>query len=242
MLPLPKTAIKFNSRQPDGTLMRILIAEDDSLLADGLVMVLKDSGYAVDVVGNGPDADAAIAGGDYDLLVLDLGLPKMDGIEILQRLRARGQQLPVLVLTARDRLEDRVCGLDIGANDYLTKPFALPELEARIRALLRKDQWSNRTEVRFGPIAFKTTDRIATIDGQTMELSARELAVLEIMLQRLGRTVNKDQITDLLSSWDTEVTTNAVTIAVHRLRKKLEEHGVTIRSLRGLGYRLEKAS
>jgi two-component system OmpR family response regulator len=222
--------------------MRILIAEDDSLLADGLVMVLKDSGYAVDVVGNGPDADAAIAGGDYDLLVLDLGLPKMDGIEILQRLRARGQQLPVLVLTARDRLEDRVCGLDIGANDYLTKPFALPELEARIRALLRKDQWSNRTEVRFGPIAFKTTDRIATIDGQTMELSARELAVLEIMLQRLGRTVNKDQITDLLSSWDTEVTTNAVTIAVHRLRKKLEEHGVTIRSLRGLGYRLEKAS
>lgn len=222
--------------------MRILIAEDDSLLADGLVMVLKDSGYAVDVVGNGPDADSTIAAGDYDLLVLDLGLPKMDGIEILKRLRARGQQLPVLVLTARDRLEDRVCGLDIGANDYLTKPFALPELEARIRALLRKDQWSNRTEVRFGPIAFKTTDRLATIGGENMDLSARELAVLEIMLQRLGRTVNKDQITDLLSTWDTEVTANAVTIAVHRLRKKLEEHGVTIRSLRGLGYRLEKAS
>lgn len=221
--------------------MRILIAEDDRLLADGLSMVLRDNGYAVDVTSSGPDTDVALLGDPYDLLILDLGLPKLDGLEILKRLRGRGQQLPVLVLTARDRLEDRVVGLDLGANDYITKPFELPELEARIRALLRKDQWSNRTEVTFGSLRFHTVSRVASANGEVLDLSARELAVLEIMLQRLGRTVSKEQITDLLSSWDAEVTSNAVAIAVHRLRKKLEEHGLTVRASRGLGYRLEKS-
>lgn len=221
--------------------MRILLAEDDQFLADGLSMVLRDNGYAVDIAINGLAADAALSDGPYDLLILDLGLPKLDGLEILQRLRRRGQTFPVLVLTARDRLDDRVKGLDLGANDYITKPFELPELEARIRALLRKDQWANRTQITFGCLHFNTVSRVASISNNVLDLSARELAVLEIMLQRLGRIVSREQMTDLLSSWDAEVTSNAVGIAVHRLRKKLEQYGLTIRAVRRLGYRLEKS-
>jgi len=222
--------------------MRILLAEDDRFLADGLSLVLKDGGYAVDVVASGLDADIALNQVPYDLLILDLGLPKIDGMELLKRIRNRGQLLPVLILTARDRLEDRVTGLDLGANDYMTKPFQLPELEARIRALLRKEQWANRTEVTFGPLSFNTVTRTPAVDGAPLELSARELAILEIMIQRIGRIVSKDQITDMLSSWDTEITFNAIGIAIHRLRKKLESHGVTIKAIRGLGYRLEESA
>lgn len=222
--------------------MRILLAEDDRFLADGLLLVLKDGGYAVDVAATGIEADIALSETPYDLLILDLGLPKLDGMELLKRLRNRGQSLPVLILTARDRLEDRVSGLDLGANDYMTKPFQLPELEARIRALLRKDQWANRTEVSFGPLCFNTVTRTPTVDGTPIELSARELAILEIMIQRVGRIISKEHITDMLSSWDTEVTFNAIGIAVHRLRKKLEPFGITIRAIRGLGYRIEESS
>ncbi len=221
--------------------MRILLAEDDRFLADGLSLVLKDGGYAVDIASTGTDADIALNGTPYDLLILDLGLPKLDGIELLKRLRNRGQYLPVLILTARDRLEDRVSGLDLGANDYMTKPFELPELEARIRALLRKDQWSNKTDVSFGPLTFNTVNRTATIGGTILDLSGRELAILEIMMQRIGRIVSKEHITDLLSDWDAEVTHNAIGIAVHRVRKKIEPYGLTIRALRGLGYRIEES-
>lgn len=217
--------------------MRILLAEDDRFLADGLSLVLKDGGYAVDVASTGTDADIALNGTPYDLLILDLGLPRLDGIELLKRLRGRGQYLPVLILTARDRLEDRVSGLDLGANDYMTKPFELPELEARIRALLRKEQWSNRTDVSFGPLTFNTVNRTATICDTTLDLSGRELAILEIMMQRIGRIVSKEHITDLLSDWDAEVTHNAIGIAVHRLRKKLEPYDLTIRALRLIHWR-----
>lgn len=220
--------------------MRILLAEDDRFLADGLSLVLKDSGYAVDIACTGTDADVALFETDYDLLILDLGLPKLDGIELLKRVRNRGQTLPVLILTARDRLEERVTGLDLGANDYMTKPFQLPELEARIRALLRKGQWDNRTDVTFGALVFNTVTRTPTIAGQPLDLSARELAILEIMVQRTGRIVSKDHIAELLSDWDSEVTFNAIGIAVHRLRKKLEPYGITIRANRGLGYRIEE--
>ncbi len=220
--------------------MRILLAEDDRFLADGLSLVLKDGGYAVDVAQTGTDADLALTKTQYDLLILDIGLPKLDGIELLKRLRNRGQTLPVLILTARDTLEDRVTGLDLGANDYMTKPFQLPELEARIRALLRKGQWENRTDVTFGPLVFNTVTRTPSVMGNSIDLSARELAILEIMIQRAGRIVGKDQIADLLSDWDAEVTFNAIGIAVHRLRKKLEPFGVTVRAIRGLGYRIEE--
>jgi DNA-binding response OmpR family regulator len=220
--------------------MRILLAEDDQFLADGLKLVLKDSGYTVDLAANGVDADSALLETSYDLLILDIGLPKVDGFEILQRLRGRGQSLPVLILTARDQIEDRVAGLDFGANDYLTKPFQLPELEARIRALLRKDHWDNRSEISFAGLQFNTATRVASVDGAIIDLSAREVALLEILLQRLGRLMSKDQIADLLTGWGEELSSNAVGISIHRLRKKLEEHKITIRSIRGLGYRLER--
>lgn len=221
--------------------MRILLAEDDNFLAEGLSMVLKDSGYIVDVAGNGLEADAALCEDIYDLLILDLGLPKLDGIEVLKRIRNRHQLLPVLILTARDSLEDRVSGLDLGANDYMTKPFQLPELEARIRALLRKDHWANRADVSCARLQFNTSTRVATGDGEVLELSARELALLEILLQRIGRTVSKEQIIALLSGWDEELTYNAIGISVHRLRKKLEQYGVTIKATRGLGYKIEES-
>ena len=219
--------------------MKILLAEDDLFFADGLSMVLKDSGYAVDVAATGLDGDMALSVSSCDLLILDLGLPKLEGTEVLKRLRSRGQSIPVLVLSARDRLEDRVGGLDLGANDYMTKPFQLPELEARVRALLRKDHWGNRADVTYGPLHFNTVTRVASVAGEPLDLSARELALLEIFLQRLGRLVGKEQLSGLLTSWEEELTHNAIGITIHRLRKKLEGFGITITSVRGLGYRLE---
>lgn len=219
--------------------MRILLAEDDEFLASGIALALSDNGYAIDEVRTGPDADSAISSTTYDLVILDLGLPKLDGLDVLQRARARGQSIPIIVLTARDDVRDRVTGLDAGANDYLTKPFHLEELEARIRALLRKDRWENQTVVSYGPLKFDTSDRTALLDGKPLDLSAREVAVLEILMQKAGRTVSKDHITEHLSTFESEVTFNAIEITVHRLRKKLGEAGVNIRTLRGLGYLLE---
>ena len=220
--------------------MRILLAEDDRFLADGLKDALSESGYNIDTVNNGLDATAAVKLATYDLLILDLGLPKMDGLEVLKTVRGSGHNMPVIILTARDGLDDRVLGLDLGANDYVTKPFQLPELEARIRALLRKDNWDNHTEVVYGQLSFNTLSRAVLVDGQPLDLSARELAILEILLQRSGRMVSKQQIVERLSTWDTELSSNAVDITMHRLRKKLEASKVEIKTLRGLGYLLEK--
>ncbi len=219
--------------------MKILLAEDDTFLADGLSMVLRDSGYAVDIEADGANVPIAVGTTQYDLLVLDLGLPNLDGFDVLKRIRSKGETIPILILTARDAVQDRVKGLDLGANDYLTKPFELPELEARIRALIRKENWSNKMEISFGSLTFNTVERVATIDGKTVDLTARELAVLEILLQKLGTSIDKQRITSLISSWDQEVTENAVGIVIHRLRKKLEEANITIKTSRGLGYRLE---
>lgn len=221
--------------------MRILLAEDDDYLASGIALSLRDSGYAIDHVTTGPEADLAVAMTPYDLLILDLGLPMLDGMEVLRRLRGRGQALPVLILTARDNLSDRVAGLDVGANDYLTKPFALPELEARIRALIRKESWGNRVTVELGNVSFDTVSRTVCLEGRNLDLSGRELAVLELLLQRAGRMVSKKQLVDHLSSWEMEITINALEIIMHRLRKKLVGAGLTIRTTRGLGYLLEAA-
>jgi two-component system OmpR family response regulator len=220
--------------------MKILLAEDDKFLAEGLSMVLKDSGYTVDVASDGAAVSQTVAASSYDLLVLDLGLPNMDGLEVIKRIRSKGELLPILILTARDSLQDRVTGLDLGANDYMTKPFELPELEARIRALIRKEQWSNRTEIQFGRLRFNTVSRTATVDQKALDLTARELAVLQILLQKIGTSIDKPRMIDLLSSWDEEITENAVGITLHRLRKKLREAGLTIKTSRGLGYRLEE--
>lgn len=219
--------------------MRLLLAEDDEVLSDGISKALRQCGYAVDHVDTGLDADHALTAAPFDLLILDLGLPKLDGLQVLQRLRSRGDRLPVLILTARDGLQDRVTGLDHGADDYITKPFDLPELEARVRALLRRSQLGNNLEIVYGPLKFDTTERHVTINEQPLDLSAKELAVLEVLLQRAGRVVSKEQMIEHLYAWDEEVSHNAIEVNVHRLRKKLDPEGVSIRAIRGLGYLLE---
>jgi len=223
--------------------MRILIAEDDSILADGLTRILRQAGYAVDHFGDGGDVDRALALQAYDLLILDLGLPKLSGQEILRRLRARqgaNATLPVLILTAADSVEDRVMGLDLGADDYMAKPFALSELEARIRALTRRGTGGGAAIMRHGALAFDQVGRTASLHGQMIELSAREIALLEVLLQRVGRLVSKEQLVDHLCEWGDEVSTNAIEVYMHRLRKKIEPGGVRVTTVRGIGYCLDR--
>lgn len=218
--------------------MRILLAEDDRVIADGVGRALRRGGYALDHVDNGVDADAALSSQPYDLLILDLGLPRLNGIEVLKRLRSRKSALPVLILTAQDGIDDRVRGLDAGADDYLSKPFALPELEARVRALTRRGTGQPRC-IEVGQLAYDQADRVLKINGQMVELSAREIGLLEVLLLRAGRLVSKDQLVDHLCGWGDEVSSNAIEVYVHRLRKKLEESDVRIVTVRGLGYCLE---
>ena len=220
--------------------MRILIAEDDSILADGLVRSFRQSGYAVDHVKTGSEADAALSMQTFDLLILDLGLPRMSGLEVLRRLRARNSALPVLILTAVDGVDERVKGLDLGADDYMSKPFHLNELEARVRALTRRGSGGGPTVLKHGSLAYDQVGRIASVNDQVLELSAREVGVLEVLLQRIGRLVSKEQLVDHLCEWGEEVSNNAIEVYVHRLRKKIEPSGVRIITVRGLGYCLEK--
>jgi two-component system OmpR family response regulator len=222
--------------------MRILIVEDDPVLADGLTRTLKHADYAVDCANSGVDADHVLAAQPYDLVILDLGLPGIDGFEVLRRLRRRGGAVPVLVLTARDALTDRVKGLDLGADDYMIKPFDLPELEARVRALIRRGQSGGASVLTHGSLVLDTAGRRATLAGEPLDLSARELGVLEVLMMRSGRVVNKEQLAEQLYGWDEEVGPNAIEVYVHRLRRKLEPAGVSIRTIRGLGYLLEKES
>lgn len=221
--------------------MRILLAEDDSVLADGLTRSLRQSGYATDCVKNGQEADSALAAQEFDLLILDLGLPKMAGLEVLRRLRSRNSRLPVLILTANDSVDQRVKGLDLGADDFMAKPFALSELEARVRALVRRGGGGG-TLIQHGPLCYDQVGRIATINDQMLDLSARELGLLEVLLQRTGRLVSKEQLVDHLCEWGEEVSNNAIEVYVHRLRKKIETGGIRIATVRGLGYCLEKFS
>ena len=219
--------------------MRILIAEDDLIIADGLSRSLRRNGYAIDCAHNGLDADTALMTGSYDLLILDLGLPKLSGLEVLKRLRSRNSQLPVLILTALDGTGDRVRGLDLGADDYMAKPFELAELEARVRALTRRSAGTSPV-IHCGHLVYDQVGRVAQINGQTLDLSAREIGLLEILLSRAGRLVSKDQLVDHLCGWGEEVSHNAIEVYVHHLRKKLEAGGVRIVTVRGLGYCLER--
>ena len=220
--------------------MRILIAEDDAVLADGLSRALRDFGYAVDVVTDGSQADVALTTQECDLVILDLGLPKMSGLEVLHRARARNNHTPILILTAADSVEQRVQGLDLGADDYMAKPFSLSELQARVRALTRRQGGFDQSLLQLGALSFDQVSRSAHVGGQLLELSAREVSVLEVLLSRAGRLVSKDQILDHLCEWGDEVSHNAIEVYMHRLRKKLAESGVMISTIRGLGYCLEK--
>lgn len=220
--------------------MRILIAEDDALLADGLTRALRQSGYVVDWARDGKLADRWLADQPYDLAILDLGLPELQGSEILQRLRKRKQALPVLVLSAREALEERIRLLDLGADDYLVKPVALGELEARVRALIRRGRAAPEPTITLGRLTLDTNGKRAWLDGAPLDLSAREWGALEYLATRANRIVSKEQIMESLYSWDDEITPNAVEKFISRLRVKLEPAGIVIRTVRGLGYFLEK--
>ncbi len=219
--------------------MRILIVEDDLILADGLKNSLVQSGYAVECVNSGADADGILAYQSFDLVVLDLGLPKLSGFEVLKRLRSRGSKSPVLILTANDDVDNRVRGLDLGADDYLSKPFVLAELEARVRALIRRGQAGGSAIITIGQLQLDTVNHAATFENASLNLSPRELAVLEILMLKTGKVVNKEQMLEKLCNFDEDISDNALEVYLHRLRKKLEHTDINIRTIRGLGYLLE---
>jgi two-component system OmpR family response regulator len=220
--------------------MHILLAEDDALLADGLARSLRQSGYLVDIASNGASADRLLENGSFDLAILDLGLPALDGSCVLTRLRGRKQGIPVLILSARMELEERVRLLNLGADDYIVKPVALVELEARVRALIRRTQSASEPFVVIGRLKLDTLGKRAWVDQNIIELNAREWAALAFLASRVNRIVSKEQITQALYSWDEEITPNAIEKLISRFRQKLEPAGITIRTVRGLGYFLEK--
>ncbi len=218
--------------------MRILITEDDAALAEALRFSLSQAGYAVDWVANGVAADEALRGGVFGLLILDLGLPKLDGFEVLRRLRRHNPSLPVLILSGREKPEEKVMGLDLGADDYLVKPFSLNELQARVRALLRRERGGGTPVVCYAGLSYDTVGRVASINGRTLKLSTHELGVLEILLRRFGRVVSKEHLVEQLYNYDKEVSYNAIEVYIHRLRRKIDGSGITVRTLYGRGYML----
>ncbi len=222
--------------------MRILVVEDNRTLAAGLVAVLRDDGFAVDLVHDGPSALAALTAEAFDLVVLDLSLPEMDGLEVLREIRAAGVQTGVLILTARGALDERVRGLDLGADDYMTKPFEIPELEARVRVLLRRRSGQRGTSIVFERLNLDTVSRSVSVDGQMLDFPARELGLLEALLRRQGKVVSKQTILESLASFEDDLSENAIEQYISRLRRRLAPHGIIIRTARGLGYYLDRVS
>jgi two-component system OmpR family response regulator len=220
--------------------MRILLVEDDAMLADAIARAFIQSAHAVDLVANGEDADRALLTTDYDVVLLDIGLPGLDGLQVLKRARMRRSTVPVLVMTARDTVEDRVGGLDLGADDYITKPFHLSELEARVRALIRRAHLAGSPDLVHGRIKLDTAGRRLFCDGEPLDVSAREFAVLELLLLRAGKVVTKQQILESLYGWEDVSASNTAEVFIYRLRRKLEACGVDIRTVRGMGYLIEK--
>jgi two-component system OmpR family response regulator len=216
--------------------MRILLAEDDTMIGEVVLDALRAEHYAVDWVKDGAMADTALTTADYDLLLLDLGLPRKDGLEVLRSLRGRGQRLPMLIATARDAVGQRVAGLDAGADDYIVKPYDLDELLARIRALVRRAAGRAEPEYVWGDVRVRPATREVTVAGQPVQLSAREWAVLEPLIARPGRVLSRQQLEEKLYSWRDDVSSNAVEVYIHGVRKKLGA-GI-IENQRGLGYRV----
>ncbi|MBL0422255.1 response regulator transcription factor [Ramlibacter sp. AW1] len=226
--------------------MRLLLVEDDLMVASGIKLGLSDAGYAVDWVGSGERAEEVLKKETFDAAIVDIGLPSMNGLELTRRLRKDGSAsagMPVLILTARDALHDRVQGLDLGADDYMVKPFELPELLARLRALLRRSQAATSAVLTFGPLELDTASRRAGArrgdELVLIELGPREWTVMEYLLLNAPKPASKDKLLQALTGWDKEITPNAVEVYISRLRSKLEPFGVALRSIRGFGYRLE---
>jgi DNA-binding response OmpR family regulator len=221
--------------------MHVVLVEDDAVLADGLSRILESHGMQVDVLGDGNLADQVLQRSDAAVAVLDIGLPGIDGFEVVRRLRARGSAMPVLLLTARDAVEDRVRGLETGADDYLVKPFATAELVARIKALARRNA-PPPAVLGLGELKLDTSTRRARVGERSVELSVREWAVLEYLLQHAGRVVSKQQIIEAILPWGDDLTLNAVEVYISRLRLKIADAGVAIRTIRGFGYMLERGA
>ncbi|HNF63685.1 MAG TPA: response regulator transcription factor [Zoogloea sp.] len=218
--------------------MRILLAEDDPQLGDGLTVGLRQAGFTVDWVRDGPAADVALQAEAFDLLVLDLGLPRLGGLDVLARVRGRGQAVPVLILTARDAVGDKVAGLDGGADDYLVKPVDLDELAARIRALIRRSAGRSAPLLVWGELVLDPAARRLTRAGEPVELSGREFALLQMLLEGAGRVLTRSQLEQSLYGWGDEPDSNALEVHIHHLRKKLGSE--LIRTLRGVGYTIPR--
>ncbi len=221
--------------------MRLLLVEDDQMLADGIKQGLTSAGgYVVDAVGSAESALDALTSDTFDAAIIDVGLPQMDGMALTQRMRERGLSIPVLMLTARDSLDDRVQGLDAGADDYMVKPFELPELLARLRALLRRSQAATSSVLTLGRISLDTAARQVMADDQPLDVGPREWTVLQYLMLHAPKPVSKDKLLQALTGWDKEITLNAVEVYISRLRAKLDPYGIALRSIRGFGYRIEQ--
>jgi two-component system, OmpR family, response regulator QseB len=218
--------------------MRVLLVEDDRMIAQGLQTALRQDGYAVDWVTDGRAAAAALHAAHFDLVLLDLGLPERDGLEVLRELRRRDDATPVIILTARDDIQDRIAGLDAGADDYIVKPFDLDEVAARMRSLLRRVSGRGDPTIRVGAISLDPATHRVERSGAPVQLSAHEYAVLEALLQRPGAILSRAQLEDRLYGWDAQVESNAIEVYIHSLRRKLGTD--SIRTLRGVGYFVPK--
>ncbi|PIX96938.1 MAG: DNA-binding response regulator [Hydrogenophilales bacterium CG_4_9_14_3_um_filter_63_34] len=216
--------------------MKLLLAEDDPMIGAGMARGLKLAGFVVDWVRDGRTARAALDQGEYTLLLLDLGLPLLDGVALLKELRRGGRDIPVLVVTARDTVADRISGLNLGADDYLTKPFDLDELIARVHALQRRHLGRKQPEMRLGALCVNPISREATLDARPLPLSQREFSLLAALIEKPGTVLSREQLEDRLYGWEEEVASNAIEVHLHNLRRKL---GMAwIRNVRGVGYKL----
>lgn len=218
----------------------MLLVEDDAGLADGLTHALRHSGYRVDWVASGEAAEAALTSAQYDLMILDLGLPGRDGFDVLRTVRSRGASTLILILTARDDTESRVKGLDLGADDYLTKPFILEELEARLRALIRRMRGASADLLRCGQLGLDASGQRILLDGKPLELTRKEFQVLACLMDRQGKVVSKESLFERIYDWNAQANLEAVEVYISRVRKKIESSNVMLRVVRGLGYLLEE--
>jgi two-component system, OmpR family, response regulator len=219
--------------------MRVLLVEDDGMIAQGLQTALRQAGFAVDWMRDGGSAAAALKASAFDVMLLDLGLPHRDGIDVLRELRKRGDKTPVIILTARDEIQHRIAGLDAGADDYVVKPFDLDEVMARMRSVLRRATGRGDSTIQHGDLRLDLAARTIERNGAPVSLSAHEYAVLEALLQRPGAVLSRSQLEDRLYGWDEQIGSNAVEVYIHGLRRKLGSD--VIRTLRGVGYFVPKA-